>query len=41
MVNLVQANDPAAAEELMDNEYKYASRKVVQALTLLNQHVND
>ncbi len=40
VVNHVQANERAEAEALMDNEYKYASRRVVQALTELNLHVN-
>jgi hypothetical protein len=40
VVNHVQANERPAAEALMDNEYKYASRRVVQALTELDQHVN-
>lgn len=41
VVKHVQTNERAAAEALMDGEYNQASRKVVQALTELNQHVND
>ena len=40
VVRHVQANERPVAEALMDSEYKHASRKVVQALTELNQHVN-
>jgi len=40
VVKHVQANERAAAEALMDGEYKRTSIKVVNALTELNQHVN-
>lgn len=39
VVQHVQANDRAAAEALMDGKYKEASRKVMKALTELNQSV--
>lgn len=41
VVKHVQANEPAQAEALMENEYKLASRKVVMALTELNTHINN
>jgi methyl-accepting chemotaxis protein len=40
VVKHVQSNERPQAEALMDNEYKHASRKVVQALTDLNTHLN-
>jgi len=40
VVKHVQTNERVAAEALMDGDYKHASRKVVQALTELNQHLN-
>ena len=40
VVKHVQAHERVAAEALMDHEYKHASRKVVQALTELNDHIN-
>jgi hypothetical protein len=40
VIRHVQANERAQAEALMDNEYKHASRKVVQALTELNAQLN-
>lgn len=36
VVRHAQANERAAAEALLDNEYKHTSRRVVQALTELN-----
>jgi hypothetical protein len=41
VVRHVQASERAAAEALMDGEYKQASRKVVQELTELHQHINE
>jgi hypothetical protein len=40
VVKHVQANNPAAAEEIMKGEYPRISHKVVIALTELNQLVN-
>lgn len=40
VVKHVQDNERAAAEALMDGDYKQASHKVVHALTELNRHLN-
>ncbi len=40
IVKHVQSDEHAAAEVLLNGDYKHTSRKVVQALTDLNQHVN-
>ncbi len=39
VVKKVQEHDAASAHALMENEYAQASRKVVQSLNALNQHV--
>lgn len=40
IVKHVLAHERALAEGLLKGDYKHASRKVMQALTELNQHVN-
>jgi Chemoreceptor zinc-binding domain len=39
IVENVQENNTAAAQELMEGDYKYTSRKVVFALTELSKHL--
>lgn len=41
VIRHVQANERDAAEALLNNDYKHASRRVVQALSELNKHVNE
>lgn len=41
VIRHVQANERDAAEALLNGDYKHASRKVVQALSELNKHVNE
>lgn len=39
IVSSVQANNPGAAQEIFDGDYKYTSRKVIFALTELSKHI--
>ena len=39
IVDMVHANDNAAAKDLLEGDYKYTSRKVVFALSELSKHL--
>ncbi len=41
VIRHVQANEHEAADALLNNDYKHASRKVVQALSELNKHLEN